>query len=330
MIRIGNKKSLLELVPGELNMDLGMPLYHPKFLSPSSWMLFCKDKREWALKYLLKKDDGGALVPKLKQTEPMALGGAFDCRVKSYLVERIYGSPEGYHAPGYDFISLFEAAVDEENRDLVEEKSADVFAQYQASGALANLMFEVERADSDIYMETTVHGFVGEVPVMGKPDLHFSSGRVRVIDDWKVNGVYAKRRISPKKNYLRLWDSEKPEVGYITHKACMPAVLDGFGYDMSTYFEDIAVDWATQIAVYDMILGGDHEILLAGIEQVCGGGDRGLRFAAHRGRISPGFSETVQAGFSELWNWTWDLDELRDIYTDYAGHEDWFNEMVRE
>lgn len=68
-----------------------------------------------------------------------------------------------------------------------------MFECYLKSGALSNMMIELNRAAGEprfeFSIQGTVSGEVGEIPLLGRPDIFFINDQgARVIWDWKVNG----------------------------------------------------------------------------------------------------------------------------------------------
>ena len=57
----------------------------PEYLSPTSLNVWKRDQEQFYLQYLAEKRP-----PREPQTQPMAVGAAFDAYVKSYLYNRYY------------------------------------------------------------------------------------------------------------------------------------------------------------------------------------------------------------------------------------------------
>lgn len=259
----------------------------PEFLSPSSLKTFEKGKDEFYLKYLADNKP-----PRLGQTDPMAVGSSFDARVKSYLHEKLYGN----FGPGdgYRFETLFEKQVEPHARDKALVAGLDVFTRYKKSGALADLMIELGTAINTPRFEFDIKGTIrtriGEVPMLGKPDIFFvNSEGIRVIPDWKVNGYYSKSNTSPKRGYVKIrdgWTSDegKPSGGnHQPHKDCWPTMKKGIKMNPTITLADVDIEWCDQITIYGWLLGEEigSTDLVGGIEQIVGNSPF-LRIASHR------------------------------------------------
>lgn len=59
----------------------------PSYISPSALKTFEKDAADYYIKYLCP-----TRVPRMPQTEPMAVGSAFDAFVKSFLHHSLFGN----------------------------------------------------------------------------------------------------------------------------------------------------------------------------------------------------------------------------------------------
>ena len=207
------------------------------YISPTSLNLFYRDRERY---YLEKLSD--CPFPRMQQTEPMAAGSAFDAYVKSYLMENLLcTNPD----PRFALEELLTQQVEEHNRDEARNVGKWLFQKYCDSGALADLMVELELSTTSPRFEfeltgtissaSAAQGFMlclcakldadgnihydpdcplcggdGEVivPFRGHPDCSFrTSSGLRVTDDWKVNGFYGQAATSPKKGYIRVRDS---------------------------------------------------------------------------------------------------------------------------
>jgi hypothetical protein len=278
----------------------------PEYLSPSSLKSFEKSQDEFYLKYLADKKP-----PRLPQTEPMAVGSAFDARVKSYLYYNIHGN----YGPGdaYKFETIFEKQVEAHGRVEALKAGQIVFDAYKRSGALADLMLELATSISTPRFEFDVKGTVqtkiGEVPLLGKPDIFFINGEgARVIPDWKVNGYYSAKAPSPKKGYIKIrdgWSSVDgpPSKGNgMAHKDCWPAMKRGIKINPGIFMEQVDEEWADQLAIYGWLLGEEpgSTDLIAGIEQIVGGPPF-LRIASHRCVVSAPYQYALLARVETTW-----------------------------
>ena len=259
------------------------------YISPTSLMLFNQDREEFYRKYI---SPYSKVYRKLsKQTQPMAVGSAFDAFAKSYLHKELYGP--GY--PEYVFKTIFTSQVDEEHREWALGAGKGVFIDYIKSGALADLMLALKLAFDAPRFEFTVEGEVDGVPILGKPDAFFSldSGEL-VILDWKVNGYCSNYSVSPKPGYVMLRPGDK------SHKDCVNGEVGGLIINTNKNLEDVDEKWATQIQMYAWALGGGSTI--ACIDQLVFDKHRKLRVAEHRSRIGTDFATTLRGQLVEAWD----------------------------
>ena len=82
-----------------------------EYYSPTSLKTWKSDKREFYVRYL-----ADTRPPRAKQTEPMAIGSAFDAYIKCYLAKCLWGSNAAKQR-GFEFEKVFEEQVEEHNRD---------------------------------------------------------------------------------------------------------------------------------------------------------------------------------------------------------------------
>src|SRR5262245_45095711 len=123
-----------------------------RYLSPTSINLFYSNKQEFYLTYLSPEKHDRPL-----QTQAMAAGSAFDAYIKAYLHERLFG--KGYD-PRFDLTALFDAQVDRHNRDQAILVGSYIFEMYSRSGALIDLLTDLESAIGAPRMELSVQGVV--------------------------------------------------------------------------------------------------------------------------------------------------------------------------
>ena len=296
-----------------------------KYLSPSSISTFYQDRIEFYLKYCADNRP-----PRLQQTTAMAAGSAFDAFVKNYLVYALHGSV----SPEFEIEAIFEAQVEEHNRDWAFENGEHLFKLYKQSGALADLMIELEQAVTEPQFEFTVQGrishdkYVDGIPLLGKPDLHFKTkSDTNVILDWKVNGYCGKRPKSPAKGYIKCRDSwndvyQPSRNNGQPHKDCQPMMIDGLNVNIAHKLEAVDKSWAKQTTIYLWLLGepvGTKAI--AGIDQLCGVPRDGqlpdIRVATHRCRISESFQLELLSQIHEVW----DAIQTGHIFTDLSVEE---------
>lgn len=264
------------------------------YISPTSLGLFYKDRQEWALRYALAERP-----PRMPQTQPMAVGSAFDAYVKSFLAARL-------KVAGWDgrlsFEALFERQVEAHNRDWARVAGLRVFEAYRDYGALADLLLELECAvgeptfEADVAREVAYSG--GSYKLFGKTDLSFAvKGGAFVVYDWKVNGYCSGSKQSPKKGYV----GSRP-TGRM-HKNASLLSWEGIMINGACRIEETSADWAEQLVIYGWSLGravGDKFVV--GVDQlVCVDGtiDGIYRF---RGVSGSEFQNNVHSRCIKMWD----------------------------
>ncbi len=278
------------------------------YLSPTSVRLFTQDPELFYLRYLAKNK-----MKREPQTQPMSIGSAFDAYTKSYLHERLFGKGAN---PQFDLEALFEAQVEEHNRDWAWHNGQYVFDAYKKAGCVADLMMELNQAVGTPRFEIKVQAEIEGVPLLGIPDIFFINGLgARVIYDWKVNGYCAKSLKSPMAGYIKLREAGK-EVK--SHRDCVLLLWRGIYINAAIFMTG---DWADQLTIYSWLMGepvGSEEIVF-GVDQICGPKDR-LRFATHRLRITPEYQFHLLDLVKDTWkaieeDWIFrdlDIEESRD------------------
>lgn len=261
-----------------------------KYLSPTSIGLYESDKELFYLRYVCV--DRPERDP---QTHQMAVGSAFDAYVKGEISKILFGKDT--------FEELFATQVEDHNKQQARIDGLDVFNQYKASGALADLMLHLESAIGEPEFEFTAKGKVdsnversiGDVVFLGKPDAYFTNKEGHnVIHDWKVNGYYAKTPPSPMKGYVNI----RPGGG--AHRDAMVQMYKGMNINLDYVLEVSNKDWARQLAIYAWLCGEEIGAdFLVSIDQLCG---RKIRVAQHRCRISPKFQQSVFDLATEIWD----------------------------
>lgn len=282
----------------------------PKHLSPSGIGMYLEDPSKYYLVYLSDNKP-----EKMAQTEPMAVGSAFDAFVKSYLYHAIYG--EGKDAR-YELMALFEAQVEPARRDRAYTDGQYVFEQYKKAGCLADLMLELKDAATPAQFEFEVFGQVegtregaerqlGAVPLLGKPDVYFTNkAGIRVIPDFKVNGFYSQYTKSPLVGYI---DCRDVGQRYGAHKSAMVQMWNGTRINIAANLDMLEKSWARQLSIYAWLVGEPvgSQTFVAGIEQVCCGPDSvrpktpKLKFAKHRMRVSKEFQYATFETAAMIW-----------------------------
>lgn len=252
----------------------------PKFLSPTALMLWERNREEFYLKYLSPTPP-----PKYAQTVPMAVGSAFDAYIKGYLSKRLFGEDR--------FEELFLTQVEEQNRDTAITDGADCFTQYKESGALHDLLKILDHA-TDVQMEyTAVSSNVGNVTLLGKPDLTFRIEDAHIVLDWKVNGYYSKNGVSPRAGYCNLLPDGK------MHKNCWPEYI---GWLVVNGEMNLPFDWALQLCTYGWLGGidvGSSMVVLVDQLAVRKGS---IRVAQHRCWINAELQMDILSRYEECWS----------------------------
>lgn len=288
-----------------------------KYLSPTSIKKFHSDRDEFYLNYLADNRP-----PRFAQTAPMSVGSAFDAYIKCYLADR-------FGVAFDDFDTLFDKQVEEHNRVFARTAGAKCFDAYLASGALANLMLEIERyADpGSLAFESTVEGVVSStlgdtsafgtsannsrsLRLLGKPDMHYTCNGVPVVLDWKVNGYCSSSNTSPAKGYVRCldgWDHQLAKASRShgrSHRDCQ--LVGTPPVNVALPLDQINPDWAMQTCIYSWLLGcpvGSSFVI--GIDQLaCGAVEATpplIRVATFRSQLSADYQSAVFAQAAECW-----------------------------
>lgn len=273
----------------------------PEYLSPTSLNNWEKDPEEFYLQYLADQRP-----PRIPQTQPMAVGAAFDAYIKSYYHKVLFDKIE----PQFQFETIFETQVEEHNRDWAREAGKYVFECYKTSGALADLLAELQKSESEPRFEFTLQNEVNGIPLLGKPDLYYihKSG-TPIILDWKVNGFCSKYPKSPNRGYLRIrdgWVGVPSRNANMLHKDAHPINHNGVIINIAEFLETIDKDWGTQLSTYAWLCGAEigSEFVVA-IDQIVAKPDiedkPKLRIAEHRCLVSKEFQLKAIQRYSELW-----------------------------
>ncbi len=334
---------------------VGYAMKIPKYLSPSALSCFEYSQSEYYLKYCAQDRP-----PRKPQTRPMSIGSAFDAYVKAHIAEKFFGEVREDLAFEY----LFETQVEEQHRDWAREHGQWVFDCYLKSGALADLMCELDLAIEEPRFEVKVEGTVSHedeiegMVLLGKPDLYFKTEHAHLIHDWKVNGYCSKSGVSPKPGYIKVrdgWDlnySKPSRNRNNMHKDCQPMMVDGIQINVGKFFEDVDKKWADQLTTYGWVLGEPVGApLVIGIEQLAckPGPDKPLvRVASHRGYVSPKYQKNLFSRYARVWKAitkghifdedTYEesiikqqtLDNQHKAYNDDTENDKWFTKMMRK
>lgn len=280
----------------------------PEHLSPTSLSLFYANQTEFYLQYLADQRP-----PKMPQTQPMSIGSSFDAHAKSYLYQNLFGKG---HNPKYDLDAIFEAQVEPHNRDWARVHGEYAFDVYKRSGALQDLMLDLQKAVGPPRFELEVKGVINGyregvtmkmdgVPLLGKPDLFFINRLgAHVILDWKVNGYCSVYNTSPMAGYVRLREGGQNKG---QHKNCQLMSHNGVMINVGQYLEDLNADWGRQLAIYGWLCGEQigSDFVVAIDQLVCKPLDGlprpHIRIAEHRLRLKSTFQWHVYAQAQNAW-----------------------------
>lgn len=269
----------------------------PEYLSPSSISLWIKSPEEFYKRYMA--DNRPLREPQL---QVMSVGSSFDAHAKSYLHYALFGHYGEDDAFALD--KIFETQVEEQNREWARPAGEHCFNEYKKSGALANLMLELQKSKTEPRFESTVQGTVDGIPFLGKPDAIFETDDGLVVLDWKVNGFCSKNGHSPKPGYVRLWTDNN----HTMHKDCQPMTHRGLTINIGKHFESVDEDWARQESIYAWLSGAPiGDPFVAAIDQLAcappaaAGSQPGIRVASHRGTVSKSFQESLMTQAREIW-----------------------------
>lgn len=263
----------------------------PKYISPTSLKKFYSDREDFYLTYL-----ADTRADRMPQTKQMAVGSAFDAYIKAYLQVKLFGNP----SEGFTVEELFEQQVEPQNRDEARKAGEHVFKMYLASGAVNDLMIELERAVEKPRFETSIQGNVayedciGGIPFLGKPDVQFKTKDGMVVYDWKVNNFYSKSKTSPRKGYVSC--DGRP------HKDAVLKNYGGLTVNVAHGLNDIDKDWANQLSIYSWVLGaevgGDY---ICGIDQLACQPDGTVRVARFRNRVAKDYQIDLYNKARHVW-----------------------------
>ena len=285
-------------------------------LSPSGIMKIQSDAMDW-FRVKVKKEQ------KMVQSPAMAIGSAFDNMVKVWLWKEIMGKD----VP--DAGSSVE--LQGEEREKVLADATRLFAFYRDSGALANLVQEIEMRQKDHQIGLVMENWIeynldlGDnifLPLCGRPDLAFwlKCQKLFVLD-FKVNGYYSKSNTSPRPGYTICRDINGKTSRY---KNFVAGDYCGITYNTLYNMEDVNEEWALQTLCYYWMLKAKltgnvkvvaEENLIAGIDQLIGVGCN--RISSFRGKISPVYQQTLTDKLKVIvLKWDSFIEDLEKAYND--------------
>jgi len=284
-----------------------------EYLSPSAIAKWEEGEEAFYLHYLTNNRP-----PREPQTRPMSVGSAFDAYVKSYLHDKLFGKNHA-DSSRFDFDAIFQAQVEAQNRDWALIHGGYTFKLYKESGALTDLLMDLQTAQTSPRFEFEVRGLVNSeghtepkareingVTLLGKPDAAYvNKSGAHVILDWKVNGYCSKWPTSPAKGYVRLRGANGQSWG--CHKDCSPFELGGMTININGFLEHYKEDWSRQLAIYAWLcgepVGGDF--IVAVDQMSCKPSSipeyPTIRVAEHRMRISKEYQWKVFQRCCEIW-----------------------------
>jgi hypothetical protein len=281
-----------------------------EYLSPSAIAKFEEGVEGYYLQYLANDRP-----PRDEQNQAMSIGSSFDAYCKSYFHEKLFGKQHS-DSNRFQFDTIFEAQVEEQHRDWARIHGKHAFEQYRSSGALLNLLTELQASKTDPRFEFDVRGAIngyrdglqtklGEVVLLGKPDAAFTNrDGNHIILDWKVNGWCSNYPVSPMPGYINLRDSSGKNYG--SHKNCSPYELGSMTINIGTFLEHHKEDWARQLAIYSWLVGEPigSDFICAIDQLVCkpqAGGIPAVRVAEHRLRVHANYQYKVFDRACEIW-----------------------------
>lgn len=209
--------------------------------------------------------------PREPQNHYMAVGSAFDAFVKADLHKKFIDDGN----PVYQRDTLFDAQVEEPQREGARIAGEIVYEAYKKTGAYDDLCKDMEGCinpafEAEITAEVSHPKFDGSVPILGKPDVmfvHKLGGRV--IHDFKVNGYYSKTPPSAKTGYVKLFTVANP-TRPSQHPKALTRVHKGLLINGGTYFNSAYTDWSEQLSMYSWTMGEEigADYVLS-VDQIC-------------------------------------------------------------
>ena len=257
-----------------------------KYLSYSGHKTFETNPVEYFLKYFCN-------APRMAQTDPMAVGSAFDAFIKAELYRCLVNGGD----PRMTKEALFEMQVEPAARDKGRIAGEDIYKRYVELGGLKDLLAAMDGCIGEPNFELEITGVIEGVTLLGKPDVHYINRKgKRVIHDFKVMGYYSNTPPGPKTGYVKI----KP--GGLAHKDCIFADHAGHRINAARPMNLSAKDWAEQLSIYAWILGeprgGDYILT---IDQICCDRVKGHKLVQHASLVQPEFQEDYFRRIKRNW-----------------------------
>lgn len=266
-----------------------------EYLSPSQLIKWESRPEEYYLLYL-----ADSRVPREPQTEPMAIGTAFDIEVKNSLHRWATGrgiTGSLYAEAGLEDMVYARQVENPLHRASVRRLGPVLLQAYKDSGAYQDLTMEI---GGDLVMEGEGTGELEGLPgVKWKyfPDIRFrDAGGTPMVLDWKVNGYYSNSNVSPKAGFVKVRDGwiggERSRGNGAAHKDASVVRWGKGGVVVNANRDQIDYDWNTQLMIYAVgCYGRDALPFVVGIEQLACktiglNGDRLPRIASHRWTVT--------------------------------------------
>lgn len=270
--------------PPEINPETGLPRPGLKRLSPTALNWFEKDIDKFILYYVL----GAKREP---QNRAMAMGSAFDARVKGEMEHDLLGIPNRWE-------KLFEDQVDAPLRAFCLGRSLEVLEAYKRTGAYAAALRDLSGFQGTPRFEFDSAGILEinglKIPIYGKPDGFVELLECLLVLDWKLNGFMS--QASPAKGYISLRSEDGHNAG--SHKDVMGVQRYGLKVCLGDHLRE---DWKTQLCMYQwMIHPEPHKPWVASIEQLAYR-NGSLRVATHRTIINQDFADALAQRVYKAW-----------------------------
>lgn len=281
----------------------------PKYISPSAYDLYLKNREDYYMQYLSEMK-----IPRSPQLQVMSIGSAFDAYVKSFLYEKLFGAK---HDSRFEFQTLFDAQVEQQNRDWALVNGEYVFEKYKSSGALNLLLLDLQKSTTEPKFEIEVTGVVNndkvsksinvkDLILSGKPDVFYRNAEaIAVILDFKVNGYLSNYKMSPAKGYIKLLSSTGYDEG--RHKDAFILNHKGTMINAAHPIEAVDLKWANQLIIYSWLIGvGIGEDVIIAVDQVLclpqAMAKPLIKVAQHRVRTKTDYQLQLFDNLQNLWN----------------------------